>query len=388
MWRRLVDVARKRRSFWLSVPASGHVLVLSAAFAVFAGVGFLADLLSIGRYPLPVAIGIAGLSGGIAIFWALTIIRSAKFLPLAVGLYLFMFWVNAHYGVGGLSVDPAGLTALVSRVKIDATVVIVAVTSGYALFLVFIAVEGRRYMRAHTEVALAQDIHRHLVPSIDRVIGCCEFFGGSFPSSEVGGDLVDVVDLGGSWVALLADVSGHGVGSGALMGIFKSAVRTRLIADGSLDAVLTDVNHVVTALRRPGMFVTCASVGARKDGASGRLDFTVAGHPPILHWRHPSGTVDELATPQMPIGLLDNEPAFRSAEVCVDRGDVLALVSDGLMEVFDRRDEGYGIDRIKRTLAANATRPLRDLFDAILADVRRYGPQIDDQSLLLVRVLT
>jgi hypothetical protein len=31
-------------------------------------------------------------------------------------------------------------------------------------------------------------------------------------------------------------------------------------------------------------------------------------------------------------------------------------------------------------------RPLKDLFDAMLAGVRRHGPQIDDQSLLLVRV--
>jgi serine phosphatase RsbU (regulator of sigma subunit) len=386
MWRRLVDVARKRRSFWSSVPPRGHALILAAAFATFAGIGFLTDILSIGRNPLPIAFVIAGLSGAFAVFWALTIIRSAKFLPLAVALYLFMFWLNENYETRGLSFDPAGLAAVVVRVKIDAAAVIIAVSVGYALFIVFIAVEGRRYMRAHTEVALAQDIHRHLVPSIDRTVGRFECFGMSLPSSEVGGDLVDVVEAGERWVAYVADVSGHGVASGTLMGMFKSAVRTRLAADASLDVMLTDVNRVLTGLRKPGMFVTCAFLTG-DEGRADRLRFAVAGHPPILHRRDGSGAVEELSMPQLPMALLDQEPAFVSATVHVDCGDVLALVSDGLMEVFDRHDEGYGLDRLKITLAAHAMRPLQDLFDAIVADVRRHGTQLDDQSLLLVRVL-
>jgi len=54
---------------------------------------------------------------------------------------------------------------------------------------------------------------------------------------------------------------------------------------------------------------------------------------------------------------------------------------------FDRGDEEYGLERLKNTLAAGATQPLKELFDVILADVRRHGSQLDDQSLLLVRVL-
>ena len=45
-----------------------------------------------------------------------------------------------------------------------------------------------------------------------------------------------------------------------------------------------------------------------------------------------------------------------------------------------------GLDRIKRVVAGHAGRPLRELFDTLMADVRRHGTQLDDQSLLLVRV--
>jgi phosphoserine phosphatase RsbU/P len=386
MWRRLADLARRRRAFWLSVPAIGNALILGAAFSFFVGIGLLVDVLSIGRLPLPIAFAVAGLSGAIAVFWVLTIIRSAKFLPPAVALYLLTFWLNSKYEAGGLSLDPAGFAALVARTRIDAAAAIVAVSLGYALFIVFIAGEGRRYMRAHTEVALAQEIHRRLVPPIATTLGSCAFFGASLPSSEVGGDLIDVIDVGGRWVAYLADVSGHGVASGTLMGMFKSAVRTRLAVDASLDALLTEVNRVIVGLRKPGMFVTCAFVSGSSQ-ARGVLRFATAGHPAILHRRASSGTVSELSTAQLPIAMLDEAPPFRSADIDAGPGDVLALVSDGLMEVFDRRDQEYGIEALKRTLAAGATRPLRDLFDAMVADVRRHGKQLDDQSLLLVRVL-
>jgi serine phosphatase RsbU (regulator of sigma subunit) len=386
MWRRLVDVAQKRRAFWASVPARGHALILAAAFAVFAGIGFITDILSVGQTPLPIAFAVAGLTGAVAVFWALTIIRSVAFLPLAVAAYLLVFWVSGHYETPGLPLDPATGAVLVSRVRVDAVAVIIAVTTGYALFIVFIAVEGRRYMRVHTEVALAQDIHRHLVPSIDRTVGGFEFFGRSLPSSEVGGDLVDVVEKGERWVAYVADVSGHGVASGTLMGMFKSAVRARLASDIPIEVLLTEVNGVITGLRNPGMFVTCAFMSV-ESVPDRHLRFITAGHPPILLWRSASGAVEELSQPQVPIAMIDHAPPFQSADVRVERGDVLALVSDGLMEVFDRRDHEYGIGPLKRTLAAGGTRPLRDLFDAMVADVRGHGPQLDDQSLLLVRVL-
>jgi len=386
MFRRLAELGRTRRAFWSSVPRRGHAEILAAAFFLFSAIGFLSDVVTLGRYPLPVVFAIAALSGATAVAWVLTAIRSAKFLAAALALYFLLSRLN-ELATASPPIDAAAFAAFAVRLRIDVAAAVIAVSLGYTFFIVFIAGEGRRYLRAFTEVALAQEIHRHLVPSIDRTIGRCEFFGTSFPSSEVGGDLVDVVDLGGPWVAYLADVSGHGVGSGALMGMFKSAVRTRMTTDASLDATLTDVNRVISGLRKPGMFVTCAFLAVDGGDGGSRLRFAVAGHPPILHWRHALGAVEELSMPQLPIALFEEGPPFRSAEVGVGQGDVLALVSDGLMEVFDRHDEGYGLDRLKNTLAANATRPLKELFDAILADVRRHGPQIDDQSLLLVRVL-
>jgi serine phosphatase RsbU (regulator of sigma subunit) len=376
----MIDAARGRRKFWDSVPLRGHVLILAAIFSIFSIMGFLSDIMLFGRGTWESVLVNAALSGVISVFWALAIMRHAMFAVPAIALFAFVNWLN---GLTGLPVVADSLRPLQDRLVWDSAGVIVVVTTGYTLFIVFIANEGRRYLHAHAEVALAREIHQRLVPPIARAIGGIEFVAKSIPSSEVGGDLVDVVERDGGWVAYLADVSGHGVASGALMGMFKSAMRTRLAADGQLGPIFDDVDRVVMDVRKPGMFVTCAMVRSEGDG---ELQFVVAGHPPILHYRPAAAEVDELTTPQPPLALIDGRRPFVSARVRVAAGDVLALVSDGMMEVFDRSDREYGLERIKASLAAYGTRPLHELFDAIMDGVRKHGSQLDDQSLLLVRV--
>jgi len=75
-----------------------------------------------------------------------------------------------------------------------------------------------RYFRTYNEIAMAGEIHRALVPPIQKTIASFEVYGISVPSGEVGGDLVDVTDDGQSWTGYVADVSGHGVSAGLLIG--------------------------------------------------------------------------------------------------------------------------------------------------------------------------
>ena len=126
------------------------------------------------------------------------------------------------------------------------------------------------------------------MPPIDVEIGGFEFRGVSLPSGDVGGDLVDVVDHANdaAWTAYVTDVSGHGVPSGVLMGMIKSAMRMALVAPVPLEALLDRLNDVLFELKPPQMYATFAAL--RRDGRD-ELSFTLAGHLPILHWRADSG---------------------------------------------------------------------------------------------------
>jgi serine phosphatase RsbU (regulator of sigma subunit) len=182
-------------------------------------------------------------------------------------------------------------------------------------------------------------------------------------------------------------VSGHGVGAGLLMGMVKSAARTRLREGATFDQLLTTINAVLFDLKSPAMFATFA--GLQRGADDGVLQFTVAGHLPILHYRARTGDVVEVSIAQLPLAMFP-DTAFSGAEVSCDAGDLFLLLTDGLTEVFDRPDqhgEEFGLDRVKSLLReqAAAAAPLEVIEQQLLAEVRAHGTQHDDQTLFLVR---
>ena len=173
-----------------------------------------------------------------------------------------------------------------TRLQFDAWWVLASMITSYSCFLLFIQGTATRYLRVRAEMELAHQIHQVLVPAVAVTHGDFEFSGISIPSGEVGGDLVDVVPLpSAAWFGYVADVSGHGVSSGVVMGMFKSALRMRLLHPGPLSALLEDLNAVLLPLTSSSMFVTVACV---RGGTGGSLEYCVAGHLPILRVRSSS----------------------------------------------------------------------------------------------------
>jgi serine phosphatase RsbU (regulator of sigma subunit) len=108
----------------------------------------------------------------------------------------------------------------------------------------------------------------------------------------------------------------------------------------------------------------------------------VAGHLPILRVR--AGLVEEVTPPQIAVGMFDGT-TFSSSSVDCMPGDLFALLTDGLIEVFDEKRNELGFDWAKGVLSSSGDRPLSAIADQLLADARAYGAQLDDQTVLLIR---
>ena len=52
-----------------------------------------------------------------------------------------------------------------------------------------------------------------------------------------------------------------------------------------------------------------------------------------------------------------------------------------------RRRSRFGLTRLQELLTRHATKALPEIWDLIMREVRQYGVQQDDQSLLLLHVL-
>jgi sigma-B regulation protein RsbU (phosphoserine phosphatase) len=268
-----------------------------------------------------------------------------------------------------------------SRLNLDAIMIIVAIASGYACFVYVSIAEGRRYARVHAEMLLAAEIHGVLVPRIDTKIANFEFCGRSVPSSEVGGDLIDVFEHNRNWIAYIADVSGHGVAPGLVMGMVKSAARMQLSSAEKSETLLERLNSVLYPIKKPEMFVTFAYLAMNGE----QLEFAMAGHPPILHYHAATKEISELECSNLPVGMFAGHK-FLSGSLTSAPDDLFLLLTDGLLEVTNSKDEEFGLAGVKAVLLAHAANPLDEILTALLDAVDRHGRAADDRSLLLVRL--
>jgi hypothetical protein len=357
-----------------TLPRRQLLSLWAAIFCTFAMIGFALDILTGGRQPAVLLAMNVSASGMIAVGYAIVSIPMRKWGYAAMVAVHLTYTLLVPRLFELLPAAPAG------RLTLDAIGTIVAVTISYTCFLRFITVTATRYVRVQAEIAIARDIHRVLVPAVDTRIGDFEFFGWSYASGDVGGDLVDLVQQeDGRWLGYVADVSGHGVGPGVVMGMFKSALRMRARSAGTIASLLDDVHAVLMPLKQPQMFVTVACV---RGGPGDSVECAVAGHLPILRARR--GCVEEVTTPQIAVGMFD-QTRFSASPVDCQPGDLFALLTDGLTEVFDSERRELGIEWAKGVLKTVAEQPLSATADRLLTEARAHGKQMDDQTVLLIR---
>lgn len=366
--------------YWQGLPLHRMTGVLLAFFFTFSGFAFLLDLFNWQGPPLWALLVSAALIGANAVaFFVILSRRHFKLLPLLVVLAAAVTYVLGRLPHG----SPIPVPAIAhKRMVLDATGVLLATFLGYRFFFAFISVEGVEQIRARTELELAHGIQRTLVPAIDTATSSVEVYGVSVPSEEVGGDLVDFVTSEAGWLGCLADVSGHGIKAGVLMGNLKTALRLGVVEGHSLPVILDRINHVLPAVKETEMYATVAAVRCTHGGS---IEYALAGHLPILHYRASRKLIDRCGMEQFPLGLIP-ECNYESATVPCEAGDLLALLSDGIVETEDGSGSEFGLERVERLLLENGAASLKDIASRIMTELASFGTRRDDQSLLLIRI--
>jgi len=382
----MADSSEYKRSadFFASLSFRAQLKLIAAIFFTFATIGVITDMWQVGQERAwPWVLAMAVMSGLIALSWALAFIRS-KWFFFFIPLTIVLQGVIAGVSVDGSSYYGEAASRTVSeRLVVEGVACIIAIALGYIFFVVFIWKEGAGQLRLRTEVGLAQDIHNRLVPLIDMSTDRFEVYGESSASTEVGGDLLDAYRRDGSLTVTVADVSGHGVSAGALMGMVKSAMRMRLLSNDSLADLVGDLNRVVFQVKSEEMFVTLASM---QFSTEGEVKVAIGGHPPLLHFSRSAGTITQITGENLPLGVVD-DAAYQVQRIPYEPGDLFVMVTDGILEVVDDNDREFGYEETQSIVLTNADRPLREIADMILIAANAHGAQEDDQTLVIVRVL-
>jgi sigma-B regulation protein RsbU (phosphoserine phosphatase) len=212
-------------------------------------------------------------------------------------------------------------------------------------------------------------------------------------STRAGGDYYDFLRRPDGRVAIVvADATGHGAPAAVLMAMFRVLLHAATDAPApeapgaTPEALLARLNVELAGTLVPGRFVTACI--ASLDPASGRLDYSLAGHPPPLLVRHATRAVEEVELRGgPPLGLLAST-TFERGTAQLEPGDTLVLHTDGVTEAMDASQTLFGDTRFRAALArSNGQGPaaMRESVLAALDGHRRGAPLEDDLSLLLLR---
>ena len=241
--------------------------------------------------------------------------------------------------------------------------------------------------RQRVELETARRIQSSILPDLPPRIAGIDIAHAYLPASEVGGDFYDVLALeDGRLAVAVGDVAGHGVSSGLIMSMAKSALAVQVTFDPEVAAVFNTLNRTVYQTARKRLLTTLCY--ALIDPRRLEMVYASAGHlhPYRINAAGRVETLESIAYPLGVRGVLAVDP--HTARLAP--GDTLFLFSDGVVEARrEGSDELFGFERLEASLARHASRGVEGLRDGILADVARFtanAPREDDQTILVLRL--
>lgn len=194
------------------------------------------------------------------------------------------------------------------------------------------------------------------------------------------GDVALVAKLpGGNLRIMVCDVVGHGLpaalGTIPIAVLFYSAARQGM----ELGAAMLEINRQLCGVLPVGLFAAAAAFEVDPSGTTLRV--WNGGIPDLVLRRRDSTMLVRFSSENIPIGITPQEScSIQMAEVAA--GDVLFVMSDGVIEARDYQGDMFGMERVLSVLGSE--HPVDQLFDELRSALLHHaqGRQDDDITLL------
>jgi phosphoserine phosphatase len=236
------------------------------------------------------------------------------------------------------------------------------------------------------EMDLAKRVQEGLIPTQWPQVAGMEVIGWTRSASITGGDCFDVWTLPDGRIGIfLGDASGHGIAPALIVSQVRTLIRAMVDMEVDPRKLLARVNARMYEDLKEGQFVTVFLGFLSGDGT---LEWTSAGHGPVLFQASPNASVQQLDPPCHPIGFTADWPCEARHPLRLEPGGRLIVSSDGIFEAFDPDGRLFEVDRLikllQETNSHTAAETIARIRQAMDAWQTREEPH-DDQTVVIVR---
>lgn len=238
------------------------------------------------------------------------------------------------------------------------------------------------------EVGIAADIQQKLLPRKLPKFENLQVSAFSIPAKGVSGDYYDIMKLkGGSLALVICDVAGKGVPASLVMIMIRSIIHLIAGSRKNTATIVNWINRGITGKIDIDHFATLSYL--TYDPAQRVIEYSNAGHHPLLIYRNATGTLESLDTDGLPLGIETNT-VYTLKKTRLNTGDIICLYTDGIIEAMNIKGEQYGYERLSSFIKQNNREETSNLTKLISKDIESFvgkAKQHDDQTLLLLKVL-
>jgi phosphoserine phosphatase RsbU/P len=285
-----------------------------------------------------------------------------------------LIYHGAHYGVVYVESDKRNSFRQEDVDLLQA----IATQAGMAIHATRVASQLASRERLERDLRVARQIQRSLLPAgLPQVVGL-DFAVHYEPAYQIGGDFYDFIWHDPAHLGLaVGDVAGKAISAALYMARLTSELRSRAAIARTPARLLRRVNAEIANLGDDGMFATL--VYCIYDLENRSLVFTNAGHcVPLLRRGDRVFPLQAERAHTPPLGVTADLEAGE-ARVQLHSGDMLIIVSDGILEARDARGNEYGMSRLSRRIRT-ARGTAEDVIKAILADIDSHSHHGGDQG--------
>jgi phosphoserine phosphatase len=291
----------------------------------------------------------------------------------------------------GIDGNPVGVIQAINRRDrsfdgVDSSILqLLGDQAGVAIQRYLLQQKAMESVALQREMDLAKRVQEALIPTEPPKIEGLAVAGWTRAASTTGGDAFDYWQLPDGRLAIfLGDASGHGIAPALIVSQTRTLIRALAELETSPTRLLQRVNARMHDDLQNGQFIT-VFLGYLDSG--GGLEWTSAGHGPILACCGPDDVPHALETPGYPLGFTPDWPDCPGEPLTLQKGGQIVIASDGIFEAFSPQKEQYGAERVIELVGMNCGSP-QQTIDTLKAAINQWQGKEeppDDQTVVIAQ---
>ncbi len=231
--------------------------------------------------------------------------------------------------------------------------------------------------------AVQQKFYRMPPPHTDGF----DIAGAAYPADATGGDYFDFVPLPDDRLVItIGDVCGHGIGSALLMAELRAYLRAFAQKSSDVGEILSQINNALVSDLEKDRYATLIFCCLHPDART--LVYASAGHPAGVILDSNGAIKRTLDSTDIPLGFLPDHVFTYSETIQIEPGDILALLTDGIIDAERPDQNAFGVERALDFIRAHRNESAQEIVTGLYEAVREFSdglPQVDDITAVICK---